>query len=107
MRLGPLEKREIAEKFLAWLERKEIKSWPNTYLLLLEASEAINEEVYTLWKAVDLLLALGRIVRVSPNGRKGCRVVSFTALTKPVPSNAIICCRANCPILKRIGEILK
>ncbi len=105
--LSPFQKRQIADKFLAWLKKNDIKRWDKTYTLLLEASEALNEEVYNLWKAHDLLIILGKIERISPNGRKGCRVVSYAPLTKPVPSDAVICCRANCPIWKHLAEIVR
>ena len=105
--LMPAKKREIADKFLLWLKRGDIKQWDKTYTLLLEASESLNEEVYNLWKAFDLLVILGRIERISPNGRKGCRVISFTLLTKPVRSDAVICNRKNCPILKNIEGLLE
>lgn len=104
-RSSPTKRRESADKLLDWLKRYEIKEWSKTYGLLCSASDALNEEVYMLWKAFDLLLILGRIERISPNGKKGCRVISYAPLTKPVPSDAVICKRDNCPILKRIGEI--
>ncbi|KKL98739.1 hypothetical protein LCGC14_1821400 [marine sediment metagenome] len=103
--LSPFEKRAIAEKFLHWLSENSIKDWPNTYSLIVRAADALDEEVYNLWKAYDLLVILGRLERISPNGRKGCRVLCFTPLTKPVPSDAILCNKKSCPILKQIGEI--
>ena len=103
--LTPVEKRELADKFLNWLVRMDYRSWDKTYTILLEASEALNEEVYNLWKAVDLLITLGRIERISPNGRQGCRVVSIIPLTLPVPSEAVICKRENCPFLKAIEGV--
>ncbi len=105
--LTPARKREIADNFLTYLKDNGIKQWGKTYMLLLELSEILKEEVYDLWKAFDLLVILGRIERINPNGRQGCRVVSYTALTKPVPSDAVICKRENCPILKGIAEIWK
>jgi len=99
------QKRETADKFLAYLSKNQIKSWDNTYSMLIEASEALNEEVFNLWKAVDLLLTLNRIERISPTGKKGCRVLSYAPLYMPVPSDAVICKRENCPILKAIGEV--
>ncbi len=103
--LTPAQKRGIADKLLRWLKDNDTKSWANTYLILREASSALDEEVFNLWKAFDLLLILGRIERISPNGRKGARVISYAPLTKPVPSDAVICSRANCPILKNIEKI--
>lgn len=105
--LSPFQKRQVAEKFLAWLKKNNTKSWDSTYLILIEASEAINEAVYDLWKAHDLLITLGKIERISPNGRKGCRVANYAPLTKPIPSEALICSRDNCPIMKRVLEIWK
>ena len=103
--LSPLQKRAIAERFLSWLREKNILSWPNTYSIIVRAADALDEEIYNLWKAYDLLVILGRLERISPNGRKGCRVLLYTPLTKPVPNEAIICNKQNCPILKQIGEI--
>lgn len=105
--LSPAQKRQIADNFLFWLKDSNIKRWNNTFLLLTEAGEALNCEVYNLWKAHDLLITLGRIERISPNGRKGCRIVSYASLTKPVASDATICSKENCPILKHIAEIFK
>ena len=105
--LTPIQKRSIAEKFLLWLKDNNISWWDKTYLLLREASEELEEEVFNLWKAFDLLIILGRIERNNPNGQKGCRVVSHTLLTEPVPNDAVICNRQNCPIIKNIDGLLK
>ncbi len=105
--LSATKKLQIADNFLAYLKKNKIKEWGNTYLLLREVSEALKEEVFNLWKAFDLLIILGRVERINPNGRKGCRVLRFTALIKPVPSEAVLCNKKNCPILKNIAEVLK
>jgi len=105
--LTPTQKRIIAERFLAWLENNNIKEWGNTYSILLEVSEALNIEVYNLWKAHDLLITLGRIERISPNGKKGCRVVDYTPLTKPIDASILICSKESCPILKNLNKVFQ
>lgn len=106
-RSSPTRRRDSADKLLLWLKQHyPYKQWGNTYLILREASEALDEEVYMLWRAFDLLLMLGRVERISPNGKKGCRILSYVPLTKAVRSDAIICNRKNCPILKNIGTLL-
>lgn len=97
--LSPTQKRDIAQRFLLWLKESSNESCSNTYLLIREASEALNIEVYRLWKAFDLLIILGRLERNNPNGRTGFHVKDFTSLVKPIKPNVLVCSRKNCPIL--------
>ncbi len=104
---SPTKKRQVADKFLNWLKVKNIKTWPKTYAVLGQASEELDEEIFNLWKAYELLRSMGRIVLNCGNGQKGAHVVDYTLLAKPISEDAVLCNREDCPILKNLGVIFQ
>jgi hypothetical protein len=81
MRLSPLQRKEIAEKVLAWLKERDISICNNSHDILTQCANNINEPLYDLWKAYELLRIMGRIELNNPNGRKGFRVLDYTPLS--------------------------
>lgn len=79
--MTPLKRKEIAEKFLAWLKVNDISNCKNTYDVIKRCSEEIDEQIYDLWKAYDLLRIMGRIELNNPNGRRGFSVLDYTPLS--------------------------
>lgn len=81
MSLSPLQRKELAEKLLAWLKDKGIDDCAKTYDTLRQCGEEIDEPLYDMWKAYELLRIMGRIELKNPNGRRGFRVLDFTPLS--------------------------
>ncbi len=81
MTLTPLQKKEVAEKFLKYLEDNGIASSPKTYDTVKAASEAIDEPIYFVWRAFKLLRIMGRVELNRPDGKKGFRVLDYTPLS--------------------------
>ena len=81
MRLSPLQRKELAERLLVWLKDKGIDDCSNTHSTLTQCGEEIDEPLFNLWKAYELLRIMGRIELNNPNGRKGFRVLDFTPLS--------------------------
>ncbi len=81
MRLSPLQRKELAEKLLMWLKDKGIDDCAKTYDTLRQCGEEIDEPLYDMWKAYELLRIMGRIELKNPNGRRGFRVLDFTPLS--------------------------
>ena len=80
MRLSPLQRKEIAEKLLAWLKGKNITNCESSYKVIRQCSEEIHEQIYDLWKAYELLRIMGRLELNNPNGKRGFHVIDFTPL---------------------------
>lgn len=104
---SPIKKRAVADSLLKWLKENSIKTWPKTYTVFLQASEELNEEIFDLWKAYELLRSMGRVALNCGNGRKGAHVVDYTPLAKPISEDAVLCNRDDCPILKNLGVIFR
>ncbi len=81
MNLSPLQRKEIAERLLAWLKDKGIDNCANTHDTLQQCGKDIDEPLYDMWKAYELLRIMGRIELNKPNGRRGFRVLDFTPLS--------------------------
>lgn len=81
MRLSPLQRKELAEKLLAWLKEKGIDNCANAHDTLQQCGENIDKPLYDMWKAYELLRIMGRIELKNPNGRRGFRVLDFTPLS--------------------------
>ena len=81
MRLSPLQHKELAERLLAWLKDKGINDCANAHDTLQQCGEEIDEPLYDMWKAYELLRIMGRIELKNPNGRRGFRVLDFTPLS--------------------------
>lgn len=106
---GPA-KRDLADRLLAWL--KEVGgirysiggavTWPNTYGMLMAAAADLDAEVFSLWKAFDLLIVMGRVVRNNPNGKKGGRVLDFSPLAVPLPPGFHLCEPDHCPVVQAV-----
>lgn len=103
--LSPIKKRQVADKLLKWLKDNDIKTWGKTYTVFLQASEELNEEIFDLWKAYELLRSMGRVELNCGNGKKGAYVVDYMPLAIPISESATLCNRNNCPILKSIGTV--
>ena len=88
MRMTPLRRKEIAEKFLSWLKEADISKCTRTYDVIKQCSEEIDEPIYEIWKGYDLLRIMGRIELNNPNGRRGFRVLDFTPLSVIVIKSA-------------------
>ena len=102
------QKRDTADKLLVWLSELNgsgYTSWSHATDMVHRAAGALDEEPYDIWKAYDLLRAVGRIVMISPNGRKGGYVADFTPLAKTVEVSAVLCSAASCPILRSIKGV--
>ncbi len=80
-RMTPLRLKDIAEKFLVWLKDNNISVCPKTYDVIKKCSEEIDEPIYDLWKAYNLLRTMGRIELQNPNGKYGFRVLDYTPLS--------------------------
>ncbi len=104
MRLTAAEKRNAATRLLEWLKETGTTNWPNTYEMIQKASSALDEEIYTLWKAFDLLIVLGRLERNSPSGQKGARVEHWTPIEAPAPAHVVECKPENCPVLETLKK---
>ena len=81
MRLSPIQRKDIADKLLSWLKANNISNCPKTYDILRQCSEEIDENLYDLWRAFDLLIILGRIERNNPNGKYGFTVLDYSPLS--------------------------
>lgn len=81
MSLSPLQKKEIADKFLKWLKDNNITTCEKSYNTIKQCSESINKQIYDLWKAFDLLRIMGRIELNNPNGKYGFRIIDYTPLS--------------------------
>ena len=89
-RLSPLQRKEIADKFLLWLRDHNIRECDHTYDLIRQGAEGIGEQPHNIWKAYDLLRLMGRIELKNPNGKHGFRVIDYTRLSVLVlKSNAV------------------
>jgi len=80
LNLSPLQRKNVAEKFLVWLQDKNISTCPKTYDVIRQASGDIDEEIFHIWRAFELLRIMGRLELHSPNGRKGFKVLDYTPL---------------------------
>ena len=81
-----LEKRDLADKLLAYLASQPDRSWDNSHDIICQAAKSIEDgryEVFEYWKCFTLLRQLGRIVLNNPNGRHGFRLIDRTPLTMP------------------------
>ena len=80
------ERRDLADKLLAWLKANNIKRWSNNHDTFSKFAEEAEEHIYLydVWKAYELLRNTGRIGLNSANGRKGGYVISFVPISKPV-----------------------
>ncbi len=103
--LSNFRKRELANKLIeyvkanSWLRILGCPAWDTTSGMIHEASEALNEHPYDIWKVHDLLRVLGRIELNNPNGRKGGRLINNTPVELPLQTNRK--CEPNrCPIVK-------
>ncbi len=81
MRMTPLRRKEIADKFLTWLKENNISTCDKSYDVIKKCSNEIDEPTYEIWKAYDLLRILGRIELNNPNGRHGFNVLDFSPLS--------------------------
>jgi hypothetical protein len=81
MRLSPSQKKDIADRFLLWLKDNKITTCRSTYNTIKQCSEKINEQIYDLWRAFDLLKTMGRVELNSPNGKYGFYVIDYTPLS--------------------------
>jgi hypothetical protein len=97
-------RREIADKMLVYLKDNDIKSCDDTHELVTKISEAIDEPLFNLWKAYELLRIMARIEMNNPNGRKGFHVLDYNPLAVSLPDrpNVPVCEVKSCPILKMI-----
>ncbi len=102
---SPIKKRQVADKLLKWLKDNDIETWVKTYSVFVQASEELNEEIFNLWKAYELLRSMGRVVLNCGNGKKGAHVVDYTPLALPIPEGIVVCSKSSCPFLKVIPEI--
>lgn len=100
--LKPTQKREVADKILAWLKEHDITTCDNSYKLLSQCSEDIHEPLFNCWKGYELLRILSRIELNSPNGRKGFTVLDSTPLFLPISPAVPICDITHCPILTKL-----
>jgi hypothetical protein len=96
------QRREIADKILAWLKEHEIGTCDKTYVCLRDCSESIGESLFDCWKGYDLLRIMGRVELNNPNGRRGFKVLSFSPLSLPISPAIPICDIKHCPILKKL-----
>lgn len=78
------ERRDLADKLLAWLKANKLERWPSNHDVLTKFSGEASEPLYDVWKAHELLRNVGRIGLVCPNGRKGGYIISCTPISKPV-----------------------
>ncbi len=81
MRLSPLQRKEIADKFLAWLKEKNITTCDKSYTVIEQCSNDLNEQIFELWRGYELLRTMGRIELNCPNGKKGFHVIDYTPLS--------------------------
>jgi len=97
-------KRGVADKMLVYLKEQNIVTCADTYKMLSQISEVINEPLHILWKAYELLRPMARLELNSLNGRKGFRVLSYDPLASALPDrpSVLICEAQRCPILKAI-----
>ena len=102
---SPTRKRQVADKLLNWLKDKEIQTWAKTHTVFLQASEELDEEIFNLWKAYELLRSMGRVALNCGNGMKGANVLDYTPLVIPISEEAVLCNRGNCPILEQLESI--
>lgn len=102
------QRRDLADRLLIWLKAKKLKRWGVNHTLFFEFSEEVNEPLYDVWKAYDLLRYTGRLGLNNPNGRKGGYVISFTPLSKPAGrEKEIDVNKFKAKLLKRILKDLK
>lgn len=98
-RINPATRRDNANELLQWLVANNYTEWEHTRDILLKAWEALHIPVYELWHAYDLLRVLGRIELISPNGRKGARLLNSTSVELPI-TVARKCEAKRCPLVK-------
>lgn len=79
-RLSPLQRKDLAEKLLKWLQENGVASCASTSNLLDRAAQELDEQKFHLWRAYELLRMMGRVELNNPNGRKGFRVLDYTPL---------------------------
>jgi len=98
------DKRQAADKMLAYLKQHNIATCNNTYTMLCEIAEATGETIYVLWKAYSLLRTMARIQLNSLNGKSGFHVLDYTPISSGLADrpNARICEVSHCPILKAL-----
>jgi hypothetical protein len=81
MKLSSLQRKELADKFLSWLKDKNISRCDRTYDVIKQCSKEIDEPIYDIWKAYDLLKIMGRITLNRADGKAGFTVLDFTPLS--------------------------
>ncbi len=101
---NPTVKRQVADKLLKWLKDNNIETWVKTYTVFSQASRELEEEIFSLWKAYELLRSMGRIALNCGNGQKGAHVVDYTPLANPISEDVVLCNRESCPILKDLSK---
>lgn len=100
-------RREVADKILLYLKEHNISSCANSHAMLSEIAEAIDEPLFNLWKAYELLRIMARLELNSPNGKKGFHVLDYSPITSGLPdrpTNIRLCNKDNCPILKLLHD---
>ena len=97
-------RRRVGDKVLVYLKEHKIATCGNSYKMLRDVSNAINEPLYVVWKSYELLRIMARLELNSPNGRRGFRVLDYTPLAVALPDrpNVAICEVQHCPILRAL-----
>ncbi len=102
MRTPLSQKRQVADKMLAYLKEHNITTCHNSYEMLRKISIAIGEPVHELWKGYELLRTMARLELNSSNGKRGFHVLDYNPLSIALPDrpNVPTCDVHHCPILK-------